>query len=644
MSCAYVYSIFDKKNKYESFMIKLGIFIRILMFIGFTIEFSHQRTTLVDVNQWNVKEKAMDQFSNFLFYGYLFIVGIYYIITMSINKFKGFFYTFDLAMTSIPLLYMLTTMIANYKELREEPLILIFVLSLFTLPYLFFKSYWKKNIKWYSIFFLIAVVQTSIILALHIKVGLPTVMAYLLIGAYDICRKIFKNLMEKLQCNVKMGLKIASLVFPLILIYSSVAAINVKPMIFSRKYEIRMKYNKNTQFTSLEEAKAVARAAVGSENGEVKLWQPNTEDFHNVYRLSINNYAIDVNGVAGKLYSIRYESEKAISTDKDISDTDLKQKTIIWLKGIGYTYDDNLMEMKISRENKKYVVSIDRKSSDGKVYDDKFRGKTTLEWFGDGQLYYASISSIFTLSDYNKIKIDENKIREALANWYTKLEEETPVYKISSLRTWYDLGRESSISVDCSNEDSFDISSESGKVLSFYRRAKQNSNLDAEKHSEFQAKAVNLAKKFAYYDTFNYDIDDTENYIGKDQYYLSYNKNDAEKSILIRLDSEGNLATFQQQNSSMHGNERKLYSDSDFKVNSNEAINKVSSLYKIFGIYSKRVKHVTEVDENGKQKLKWMVVVMPFNTLEHHIYFVDTENGEVKPLLQYKAGVKDVKR
>ena len=82
----------DKKNKYEPFIIKLGIFIRILMFIGFTIEFSHQRTVLADIGPWDVKDTAMNQFSNFLFYGYLFIVGIYYIITMSINKFKGFFY------------------------------------------------------------------------------------------------------------------------------------------------------------------------------------------------------------------------------------------------------------------------------------------------------------------------------------------------------------------------------------------------------------------------------------------------------------------------------------------------------------------------------------------------------------------------
>jgi hypothetical protein len=644
MSCAYVYSIFAKKNKYESLMVKLGIFIRILMFIGFTIEFSHQRTALADVDLLGVKDKAMNQFSNYLFYGYLFIVGIYYIVTIGINKFKGFFYTFDLTMTSIPLLYILTAMIFNLKEVKETPLIAVFVLSLFMLPYLFFKAYWKKNIKWCSIFFPVAIVQVITIAVLHMQFGLPTVMSYLLIGVYEICRVLFKRIMESVKPGVLNSLRIASLVFPLILIFSSVAALNVKPMIFSRKYEMRFMYNKNIKFTPLEDAKALARAAVGSENGEVKLWQSNTEDFHNIYRLSINKYAIDVIGVTGKLMNIHYIGERKASIEKEISDMEIKQKTVVWLKRIGYTYDDNIMEMNISREKKNYLVKISRKYSDGKFDNDSLNARTTVEWFSDGELYYASVGSIFSLSDYNRIKINENRVRDAIVNWYTKLGEETPVYRISALSSLFDLVSEPNVSIKCSNGDSININAVTGNVSLFSRDRKRDSKLASEKHSEFEEKAINLAKKYGTYDSFNYEIDNKVNYFGKDNYYFSNKASGGAKYILIRLDSEGSMASFQQNYSGVLSDGKKLYRDIDFKVSSNEAINKVSSLYKPFGIYSKRVKLVTEVDENGAQKFKWMVVVMTFNTAEHHIYFVDSENGEISPLLEYKAGVKDVKR
>lgn len=278
MCCAYIYLIFTKENKYEGMVLRLGVLIRVLMLIGFTIEFLHQRGALAGGDILDNKDKAITQFSNYLFYGYLFIVGIYYLITIKFNKFKGYFYTFDLVMMSIPLLYALTSMILNLKELAENPFIVLLVLSLFALPYLFFKLYWKRNLKLYLLFFGIGIVQLVIFTVIEMKFGTETISAYLLVGAYELLRKIFIKLSSKLSLRVWKGLKTASIVFPLILIYSSGVAVNVKPLVINKKYAFTTLINKDTRFTTLEEAKAVAKKAAGVEDGEVEMWEPNTED------------------------------------------------------------------------------------------------------------------------------------------------------------------------------------------------------------------------------------------------------------------------------------------------------------------------------------------------------------------------------
>jgi hypothetical protein len=180
-------------------------------------------------------------------------------------------------------------------------------------------------------------------------------------------------------------------------------------------------------------------------------------------------------------------------------------------------------------------------------------------------------------------------------------------------------------------------------IRDFNRDSKRESRLDPTRRAEFEETAINLANNFGSYDIFNYKLDINKQYYGEDSYFLSDTQGVRTSTIIVRLDAEGKLASFKQEYSRNLGDRFTLYSDKDFTVSSSEAVNKVSELYQTFGIYSKRVKLIVEVDENGAQNFKWMVVVMPLKSSEHHIYFVDVNTGEVNPLKEYKAGVKDVK-
>ena len=86
ISIAYFYCVIIKNNKYEKIIVIIGIVVRILMIIGFTIEFSHQKAIYQGSGVINDKYSSMEQFSNYLFYGYIFVIGIYDIFTIEINK------------------------------------------------------------------------------------------------------------------------------------------------------------------------------------------------------------------------------------------------------------------------------------------------------------------------------------------------------------------------------------------------------------------------------------------------------------------------------------------------------------------------------------------------------------------------------
>lgn len=631
MSVAYGYSIFSKKNNYENIIVKLGILVRILMIIGFTIEFSHQKAIYQGDPIMDGKFRAMDQFSNYLFYGYIFVIGLYDIFTIGLNKFRGFFHAFDLTIISMPILYGITILIFNFQLNKDFLMAAILLASLLILPYLFFNLYWKENLKWFSIFLgytglLSIYYKTSIIESLFTL----TAISYLLLGAYELGRIIFNKARVKAPAKLWNRLKVISIILPLILIFSSIITLNISPLEIEKKYEVESFYKEDATFTTMEGAEKLARIALEDQTSPIAHWQGKSEDFNNRYMFSLGGYKVQINGATGKIFEIRREKPWDVNPKVTLSEEEIKEKTFNWLKAVGFTYDETRHDLRIEKSQEKYNVNIYNKFSDGTV---DTRQSGTLQWYSDGKLEVAGIGLSFSnLRDYKQIKISDSTIVQNLEAWYNKLGEEMPPYLIDNFTYWFG-DHDPYITVRCKNNDSFNINCYSGEILNFHREGKGKSlGYTEDAYNKYKEKAEAFAKSFSSnWKEASYTLEEKSQ---KDNLFYSFvdNSSDLKNSINIELDLDGNLKAYSQYNNF----KGKLYSDKDFKVSSSTALKLVAKEYKPFGIYSRRVKLAAEIKENGEVNYKWMVVVLPFKKVEHQIFYVDATTGKVNPLINYE--------
>jgi hypothetical protein len=633
MSAAYAYCVIIKKSNYENIIIRVGVLVRILMLIGFTIEFSHQKAVYSGNTIMDGKFRAAEQFSNYLFYGYIFVIGIYDIFTIGINKFRGFFHTFDLTMLSMPILYTLTFFILNFKFNEEAVVPFLILASLLVLPFMFFKLYWKQNIKWYCIFLGYTVLALGIYKVLRFEILFTsTLAAYFLIGVYELSRHLFRKGIEGISASLWRKLKLLSITIPMVLVYSCIIALNISPLQIEKKYHINSYYKEDAAFTSLGEAERLARIAVEDVDSEIRHWQGLQENFNNRYMLTVGNYSVSINGATGKIFDITTINERKEKSQGNLSEQAIREKTIKWLQAVGFTYDEARIHIKILQQADKYMVNIYNRYNDGSVYE---RASGEIQWYPDGKLYRAGIGLGFSnIKDYKHIKIDEAIIENQIKAWYEKLGEETPAYALGYASYWFgELNP--LINISCKNKDSFRISAETGKIMSFNRRrdneAYNKPSFTEEQYNKYKERAEQLARTFSSsWDRHPYrPLENATHEYGLYTYT-------AENGVLINyihvnLDPQGNMLSFNE-NSHM---KTEFTSDKEFKVSSSDALKLVTSQYKPFGIYTKRVKLAAEIKEDGTANYKWMVMVIPFRDVEHQIYYVDTDTGKITPLLNY---------
>ncbi|MCD8511739.1 MAG: hypothetical protein LRY73_19065 [Bacillus sp. (in: Bacteria)] len=127
----------------------VGFAVRILLLVGLSVEMLHQvqATELTEVfaNSYG----PVRQFLSFMFFGYIIVVGFFYMITINDRTNKGMFYTFDILVLSLPILHTITSFVIYVVEfgvIWGDVIGFLLVLSVIlgTLL-LFFKGYWKPQ-------------------------------------------------------------------------------------------------------------------------------------------------------------------------------------------------------------------------------------------------------------------------------------------------------------------------------------------------------------------------------------------------------------------------------------------------------------------------------------------------------------------
>ncbi|MBZ9621785.1 hypothetical protein G9F71_002750 [Clostridium sp. FP2] len=635
-----LYYLFFKSQLYEKYMPWLGVAIRVLMFIGFTIEFAHHAkiSPLMDYSEG--KEYAMVQLSKYVFFAYILVVGVYDVLTIGINKFRGFFYSFDIAMVSIPVIYAFTSAAIylpkegfDLTSLLYLVLLIIMVLMIF----LFFQVYWKQNIKWYVIFFLVAIPEVSILSYLKSEFPYALAIFLLLLGLYECSRHIVEHIKVKSTKALWNGLKLCSSTFILVVVIFGLTFCGINPIRSNESSTVYMLFNKSIKLATVQEAEKAARTALGDDKSKFALNSVTSMDFYNFFYIILGDYKVDVSEGTGKVSQIHNSNPKKAKEPGTLKLHEVKDKTIYFLKQCGYTYEAKKTEMNIQEKDNKYEVVIKNKFSNGKSDNLEDSNNLEISWFKNGKLSdMLGFGNLLDLKDYKEIKINENVIEKSISTWYGKLGEKVPTYALDGLSGFISYCKYNTLNIICDNGNYLMLDIKDGTVRSFQRDRRSRVEFDKALYEKYQDKVLELYEKII-------PNNEKSKYIlnNKDNGYASYsfiNENEGVISeIDISLDNRGKLSSYGQFS---YGN-RRVYNGKEFKVSQNQALKLVTNKYKFFNIYTKRAKLIEELQPSGDTKLKWMVVIMPYMSSEHHIYFVDVNNGEINALQNYRGGLRN---
>ncbi|WP_406770801.1 hypothetical protein [Candidatus Clostridium stratigraminis] len=618
MSLVYMAHLFFKKQLFECNMIYAGIAARILMFLGFTIEFAHQMTTYDKYRPiYNAKWDAAIQLVHFLFWGYIAVVGIYSLLTIGLKKYRGFIYTFDISMMSIPLV--LGLILGIFEGLYSGG---VEALLLIPLPaaciFLFFQCYWRRKLTYFAAFFITTLITLACAYKFKsLKLMLPFAAFMLMLGIYDL-------IMADLKIKLYRPLL---LILPITLIFATNPFYNLWTLIENEQaYTVSNIFYKDVKNLSMVDMEKRIREALDNKNDKLLIKKVSNAYISKDYELQLGEYDIRVLGVDGRNLGImRKDYKKAGSGSiSSFNKTELMGKSLKFLKQMGYSYNPDIVDVKDGMENGDYFISFYHKYPDGKLVDTF--PMCEFIWDNDSKLKYLSVTGVFNIKDYSEVKINESQIKVILNNFYKKLNKSTPNYVITSIREIWRSG----VDITCENGDSFEIDAASGEIIN-YNNSKADNKYDKTMEGTIKnrEKAINYAKEIT---SFWDKADFKETQLGKSYAYGQYNFIGKVPGLKITIETlvniKGEIVNFRQD--IVPDNSK--YSNNAFKINSREAIKLVEERFNSLKTYTAKAALILTTDDYNNTELKWRVGVVQFMSSEKLYYLVDVNTGMVEPV------------
>ncbi|WP_307336546.1 hypothetical protein [Caldalkalibacillus uzonensis] len=649
-----LYHLLFDPHQAEKQLLWMGIIVRVLMFAAITIEFVHHFShySLQYISYWDA-DTIINQYMNILFYSYIVVAGIHYILSLPYQRWFGFFYTFDLFLVLNPILLILPGV--ELEEFFRDPvgyLFILLVLSLVAALYLFFELYWRRGWKVYGLFFLLTGAATWVVHTIPLDMLVPVFTFLLLLGMYEGTKHFIWPWVIRHTYGFKRGLRLVLCNVPLLLIMSANPFYNVWLWAAAKaSYPVELAYREEVTIATLNEVEQIARQATGNWEDNIIVMQGYIEDFHNIYRLRLGEYHLDFNGVSGKLLNLsrslgRDEAEDSLlhSHSTLLNQEKIKAKTIDWLASVGYTFHPEYHHMDIEEERDHFSVHIYRKWSDGELQRTEHDWSAFLRWSKTGQIDHFSSGIVFMLDDYEQIKLSEEQVEQVIRHWYEGLGQPTPAYQLSHASFWYD-GEGPSLWIDTGHGDRLTLSGLTGDVLA-YNRADEEQTPPEQAAGQRQTAASDIAaaaEQWAaqwvrdWYDQPYTRVETEEpglfSWQARDQ-----NSTGLTRHVDVTLDEKGALVSF---NYSVYADREETYQQNRFPVSRQEALQRVKEKYPLLSLYAQRIKLACVINRSGEVDLKWLVVLMPFATQEHHLYFVDVQTGEITPLADYKQSRDD---
>lgn len=423
---------------------------------------------------------------------------------------KGMFYTFDLAVVSLPIVQMIFSFFSYWKEYPDgmEPIAFVFLFFIITLPIalnvVFFKLYWRTDKILLGLFYTLIIGLLVLLLAPYpnqISKDYGAVMPYtiyLAMAGFLMSYHLFQKL-GKVYVRVNKWLTMAVLVF-FVLLLNPIYNIGTADFAVSKPANVHDSFNFVGEHISSEKAEQILKSFFPTD--ETLYLHDTNMDVHYFYSFESKSYKAEVDEVSQLIRNYEYLQK---AHGKKLTNQEYKRKSIAFLERHGRVLHKDHIETKVSNEDGQTVVRIYLKNQLHKK--DHADDGAVFYWEKETLMGFSEDPSIYQLDSLLHVHITEQDIQDKVEQMFTALNISKQPYQITDIESDSLLG--SMVRVETKDGIVLEFDGESGSLHSLSIPMKKeisltNSRLQRQVLTVFDADVSEMKKKSSQSDMVMY--------------------------------------------------------------------------------------------------------------------------------------------
>lgn len=489
-------------------MFLAGVMLRIVLLAGVSVELIHQvQSTNFTSAYLREDGKELMPLLHFLLYGYVLLTAFHYMLMPRDHGGKGMFYTFDLAVVSLPIVQMIFSFFSYWKEYPDgmEPIAFVFLFFIITLPIVvFFKLYWRTDKILLGLFYTLIIGLLVLLLAPYpnqISKDYGAVMPYtiyLAMAGFLMSYHLFQKL-GKVYVRVNKWLTMAVLVF-FVLLLNPIYNIGTADFAVSKPANVHDSFNFVGEHISSEKAEQILKSFFPTD--ETLYLHDTNMDVHYFYSFESKSYKAEVDEVSQLIRNYEYLQK---AHGKKLTNQEYKRKSIAFLERHGRVLHKDHIETKVSNEDGQTVVRIYLKNQLHKK--DHADDGAVFYWEKETLMGFSEDPSIYQLDSLLHVHITEQDIQDKVEQMFTALNISKQPYQITDIESDSLLG--SMVRVETKDGIVLEFDGESGSLHSLSIPMKKeisltNSRLQRQVLTVFDADVSEMKKKSSQSDMVMY--------------------------------------------------------------------------------------------------------------------------------------------
>lgn len=592
-------------------MFLAGVILRIVLLAGVSVELIHQvQSTNFTSAYLREDGKELLPLLHFLLYGYVLLTAFHYMVMPRDHGGKGMFYTFDLAVVSLPIVQMIFSFFSYWKKYPDgmEPIAFVFLFFIITLPIalivVFFKLYWRTNKILLGIFYTLIIGLLVLLLAPYpnqISKDYGAVMPYtiyLTMAGFLMSYHLFQK-SGKVYVRVNKWVTMAVMLF-FVLLLNPIYNIGTAAFAVSKPINVHDSFNYVGEHISSEKAEQILKSFFPTD--ETLYLHDTNMDVHYFYSFESKSYKAEVDEVSQLIRNYEYLQK---AHGKKLTNQEYKRKSIAFLERHGRVLHKDHIETKVSQEDGQTVVRIYLKNQLHKK--DHADDGAVFYWEKETLMGFSEDPSIYQLDSLLHVHITEQNIHDKVEQMFTALNISKQPYQITDIES--DSLLESMVRVETKDGIILEFDGESGSLHSLSIPMKKeilltNSQLQRQVLTVFDADVSEMKKKSRKSDLVIY-TDSSKTY--------EFVEDQGQLNVYVYSDTPDQSFPYTYRNGIL-------------------AYEKVASLYQDV-IYKKRMRPII-VLRGDERHYAWLIIIQPFGSNRHDAYVVDGKTQEVKSLYE----------